>query len=720
MAGIMDPNDIQGVAEAMEELRKNGTLSAEALAKLGGNSTTAYKALEGYTKAVLGAGSAVGGMAKAVAQGEGQFSSLGASITGLTSVVGKLASAIPLVGGAAKALAEGVGEAAKFVLDQLDIMARNYQTLGDASAGAADGVDGLLRQFNQMGNFSLPAFSKAVRANTLGLAAFQGTAAQGAEELSKVAGVLTTGNTAQRFLKLGMSLDAVGDATTEYLATSARYGLLQGNTTEELTKKTQNYIEEVDKIARLTGQTREAQQKEAQKSLVDARFRAKIADMQASGQGAQAEELRKYVEGLGGAAGDAARALVTGIPLTKEAAKANLFANDAIRQNTMAIQDGKQAITAIADTEQAMADGTVRFGKQIMYAGDQFGGVAVQAFDTAARLKEQNKLMATGMTREQAIAKIQEKQMTASGKNTEEFTKAQLSVANSSKNLQSLGFSLARAAIPAVDLFAETLDKATGFINKKFGLGGTVPAREKEGTGGSKEALLDIIGQGESKGNYNALVYGKKGANTPGSVDLTNMTIAQVQEYQKGMIAKGHASTAVGKYQMIEKTLAEQVKKAGLDAKTTKFDQKTQDLLASQLIDQAGFGKKDSATVMKNLAGTWASLPKDMSGRGTYDGFNQNKATINAGDVQAAISGPTKTDSQPVVVAGPRSGYKPQEVGGAPNRAGSETTTQANQANNQQQTESANDRMIQRLDELVALQRQNNNINTQLLKNTRG
>jgi hypothetical protein len=707
MAGIMDPNDIQGVAEAMEELRKNGTLSAEALAKLGGNSTTAYKALEGYTKAVLGAGSAVGGMAKAVAQGEGSFNSLGASITGLTSVVGKLAGALPLVGGAAKALAEGVGEAAKFVLDQLDVMARNYQTLGDASAGAADGVDGLLRQFNQLGNYSLPAFSKAVRANTLGLAAFQGTAAQGAEELSKVSGALTTGNTAQRFLKLGMSLDAVGDATTEYLATSARYGILQGNTTEELTKKTQNYIEEVDKIARLTGQTREAQQKEAQKSLVDARFRAKIADMQASGQGAQAEELRKYVEGLGGAAGDAARALITGIPLTKEAAKANLFANDAIRQNTMAIQEGKAATVAIADTQQAMADGTVRFGKQIMYAGDQFGGIAVQAFDTAAILKEQNKLMATGMTREQAIEAIQKKQMTASGKNTEEFTKAQLAVANSSKNLQSLGFSLAEAAIPAVELFATTLDKATSFMNKKFGLGGTVPARPTGGTGGSKEALLELIGQGESKGNYNALVYGKKGANTPGSADLTNMTIAQVQEYQKGMIAKGHASTAVGKYQMISSTLAEQVKKAGLDAKTTKFDQKTQDLLASQLIDQAGFGKKDSAAVMKNLAGTWASLPKDMSGRGAYDGFNQNKATINAGDVQAAISGP-------------RSGYRPQEVGGTPNRAGSETTAQANQASNQQQTESANDRMIQRLDELVALQRQNNNINAKLLQNTRG
>jgi hypothetical protein len=411
-------------------------------------------------------------------------------------VVGKLASAIPLVGGAAKALAEGVGEAAKFVLDQLDIMARNYQTLGDASAGAADGVDGLLRQFNQMGNFSLPAFSKAVRANTLGLAAFQGTAALGAEELSKVAGVLTTGNTAQRFLKLGMSLDAVGDATTEYLATSARYGILQGATTEELTKKTQNYIEEVDKIARLTGQTREAQQKEAQKSLVQVQFRAKLADMAAKGQGEQAEELRKYAEGLGGAAGDAVRMLALGIPLSKDAAKANLFSNDVLRQNALATQRGKKAVDAIADSQQGLADGFKRFGPQLMYVGDVFGGVALQGAENAEIIREQNKSLDGTMTRQQAIDAIQKRQATASGKTTDEFTAAQLATAGASKDLQSLGFTLARTAIPAVDAFATGLKKVTGFIDEKFGSGQPGGAGGQTVGGSFFDKLKNAVGMG--------------------------------------------------------------------------------------------------------------------------------------------------------------------------------------------------------------------------------
>jgi hypothetical protein len=702
----MDEKELEAVTAALEELRKGGTLSAESLAKLGGTTQNTNKALEGYTKKLLSGASAIGGMATAVSQGEGSFRSLGSSISGLTGAVGKLAGAIPIIGGAAKALAEGVGEASKFVLDQLDIMAKNYQTLGDASAGAADGVDGLLRQFNQLGNYGLPAFARAVRSNTIGMAALSGTAALGAEELSKVSGSLTTGDAARKFLRLGMSLDAVGDATAQYLADSARYGITQGMTTDELTKKTQNYIVEVDKIARLTGQTREAQAKEAQKSLVDARFRAKLAEMASSGQAAQADELRKYVEGLGGAAGDAARALVTGIPLTKEAAAANLFANDAIRQNTIAVQEGRLATEAITDTQEALARGTDTFGRQIQYAGDQFGGIAVQAFDTKAVLAMQNKLMSEGMTREQAVAEAQRQQMEATGKTTTEFTDAQLATAGASKNLQSLGFSLATYAVPAVNKFATALEKITGYINKNLGVGGTVstpsgvnrgqPGGPRARAGGAPSSLLDLIGRGESGGNYNALVGG-------GNANLTSMTVEQVQQLQKQMLKEGRASSAVGKYQMISSTLSEQIKKAGLDPSTTKFDEKTQDLLAQQLINQAGYGRKDPATVMRNLAGTWAALPQDMSGRGRYDGYNTNRANVDPTQLMSAITGPNGK-------------YQSQMTGVGPTSAGEETKNQATKTADEQQSSSQAMALTQQLAELNQTQRDLLVVNKKILQ----
>ena len=466
MAGNMDQNDLQGVSDAMEELRKGSTLSAESLTKLGGNSTTAYKALEGYTKSLLGASGAIGGMAKAVAQGEGNFASLGSTIVGLTSVVGKLAGAIPLIGGAARALAEGVGEAAKFVLDQLDIMSKNYQTLGDASAGAVDGLDGLHRQFQAMGNYSLPAFTKAIKANTVGMAAFRSSATDGAEAFSVIAGKLTKGDIGERFLRLGMSLDGVGDAAINYVSISARMGLLQGTTTEELTQKTKNYIEEVDKIARMTGQTREQQQQEAQKSLLNIRFRAKLQDMADNGQADAAEQLRLYVEGMGGAAGDAARAWAMGIPATKEAAAANVISNDALRRNTMAVIAGKKGQDAINDTMVEGAAASKKFNTLTGYAGDMAGGAAGQFLDWQNIVREAAK---NGRTpAEQAIIN-QKKQAEASGALTKDFTRAQMAVANSNKSLQDLGFSLAILAVPAVETFAEGLEEVTDFINDHFG-----------------------------------------------------------------------------------------------------------------------------------------------------------------------------------------------------------------------------------------------------------
>jgi hypothetical protein len=657
----MDENEIKAVAEAMEQLRQGGTLSAEQLAKLGGTTQSTNKALEAYTKKILGAGMAVGGMARTVADGEGSFKSLGSSIVGLTGVVGKLASALPLVGGAAKALAEGVGEAAKFVLDQLDIMAKNYQTLGDASAGAEDGLDGLMRQFNAMGNYSLPAFTKAIKNNTLGMAAFQGTASMGAEELSKIAGSLTTGQTAQKFLKLGMSLDAVGDATTQYLADSARYGITQGQSTEELTKKTQNYIVEVDKIARLTGQTREQQQNEARKSLANAQFRAKLAEMTANGQAAEAEQLRLYVEGLGGAAGDAARALVTGIPLTKEAAAANLFANDAIRQNTLAIQEGKRATEGIVDTQDALAAGTQTFGKQIQYAGDIFGGVAVQSFDTAAIIQKEGK---TRQQRLEDVEKAQKKQSEASGELTEDFTKAQLATANSSKNLQSLGFSLAKAAVPAVKLFAETLDKATGFINKKFGLGGTVPTRPTEATSSGasmsdSDRILATIRERESRGNYNAQ-------------------------------AKG--STASGAYQFIDSTWQNLTKKYGIGqefGKAKLAPKEIQDAIAKAYVND----------ILKEAGGDVSKVPLAW-----YTGNTQGKISASALAANGGLTPETYQSNWMGAynrqMSGPISQNQNNMAGVNPSSAGANTTAQGERASEEQQSASSNNRLIRQLAEL--------------------
>jgi hypothetical protein len=57
---------------------------------------------------------------------------------------------------------------------------------------------------------------------------------------------------------------------------------------------------------------------------------------------------------------------------------------------------------------------------------------------------------------------LKKKQPDAAGKTTEELTDAQLATAGASKDLQSLGFSLATYAVPAVNKFATALESVTG------------------------------------------------------------------------------------------------------------------------------------------------------------------------------------------------------------------------------------------------------------------
>ena len=464
----MDEKELQAVAEALNQLRDGGTVSAETLAKLGGTAQSANKALEGYTKKILGAASSIGGMARQVADGEGSFKSLSGAFSGLTSVVGKLAGALPIIGGSAKALAEGVGEAAKFVLEQLDVMAKNYQTLGDASATAADGVDGLMRQFTQAGNYSLPAFTKAVKANSEGLAALGGNAAMGAEQLSKVAGVLTTKDTARQFLKLGIGLDAVGDATAQYLSDFSKSGVLQGLTTAQLTKKTQDYILEVDKIARLTGQTRQQQEEETKKSMANAQFRAQLAQMNASGQQEQAGALKMFASAIGGPAADAIRAYATGIPLTTQAAEADIFTQGKLREITMKVRDGQLgAAEATVQLQDALGEGVKQFG-QITAYGKDLGGMFVQGANQQAIANAENKTYSERLA--DATATV-DKLKNSEGKLTGEFVDAQLATATASKNLQRLGFTLADFATPAVNAFATAIEGATELLKPNTGYG---------------------------------------------------------------------------------------------------------------------------------------------------------------------------------------------------------------------------------------------------------
>jgi len=98
---------------------------------------------------------------------------------------------------------------------------------------------------------------------------------------------------------------------------------------------------------------------------------------------------------------------------------------------------------------------------------------------------------------------------------------------------------------------------------------------------------------------YNQLV----GGGPSGSANLTDMTLQEVMEMQRGMIGEGHMSTAVGKYQFLRQTLNNVAQQMGLDPATTKFTPQVQEDMQNYLINQ-------NTTILRrrNLPATSANL----------------------------------------------------------------------------------------------------------------
>lgn len=171
-------------------------------------------------------------------------------------------------------------------------------------------------------------------------------------------------------------------------------------------------------------------------------------------------------------------------------------------------------------------------------------------------------------------------------------------------------------------------------MNRRTGPGGGYatdenhrPVRPIEAAPGTFKPLLDLIGRSEGtdrgRGYNETLGYGKF---TGGPVDLTGMTLAQIDALQTRMLANPANtlhSSAVGRYQIVQSTLRPLERQLGLDPDTTLFTPAIQDRLASALIQRRGgddflAGRIDASALQSGLAREWASIPDPETGASAY------------------------------------------------------------------------------------------------------
>ena len=141
------------------------------------------------------------------------------------------------------------------------------------------------------------------------------------------------------------------------------------------------------------------------------------------------------------------------------------------------------------------------------------------------------------------------------------------------------------------------------------------------------DVLLDYTSVKESDGNYDAWIghiHGARGT-------ITGKTLGEVYQFQRELVAGGAPSSAVGRYQFVQRTLSACAQACGVGL-TQRLDARTQDQLGLHLLQVRGLaawraGAISDSEFAHRLSCEWASLPDpENGGRSHYDGDGVNRA----------------------------------------------------------------------------------------------
>lgn len=149
------------------------------------------------------------------------------------------------------------------------------------------------------------------------------------------------------------------------------------------------------------------------------------------------------------------------------------------------------------------------------------------------------------------------------------------------------------------------------------------------------DTILDLIAQKESNGNYNAVIGHINGYH---GKDLSTMTIRNIYSLMDEVLYKHEPrmpSTAMGRYQIIRKTLKSLVEMLQLNVDKELFTPELQDKFAVKLLVVRNYqkwwvGKMGNIDFAHHLSKEWASLPDPYNGgRSHYDGIAGNHAGMS-------------------------------------------------------------------------------------------
>lgn len=296
----MTEEEIAELEEAYKKAILEGTANTKAWAD---RMADAKVGIDGYTAALRASKAALKesmiGLGKSIADGEtGASVFTGGIKAGADRMdmffIKKLGPAGAVLGGITKAAAAYVGAVSK----QADALYKSYQDIsrtGTIGFTAMTGVYDNMKKFGY-GIKELDKFGSLMAENSKDLSNFGGTAVNGAKVFANLADELQHSPITLELLDMGVSVDEINKSAAGFIKQQTMIGRGQKDIGEKLTQSTLKYINELETMSRLTGQTRAEQEEKLKDARSEQAFNAKMRELErkkAAGDMDAANELVK-------------------------------------------------------------------------------------------------------------------------------------------------------------------------------------------------------------------------------------------------------------------------------------------------------------------------------------------------------------------------------------------------------------------------------------------
>lgn len=605
-----------------------------------------------------------------------------AGLTGLALMLAPLTAGMSLlilgVGAAASGAVKLGKEWAKASTDQADALFKTYQDLNKIGAAGSAGMTGIFRDMQNFGYNvkQLDQMVALIAQNSDTLAKFGGIASVGTKRFAQLSNEVRDSEVGRKLLYAGNTVDDLNQAEVTYLKTLTNLGVQRTKTDKELIAGASALADNFDLLRRVTGETLADQARKlvdlTQQDIAGQVF----ADLETAGeQGVKdAQQIQTFLLALPKDIREMLARAMGGRVLPQDARLFSQIADTA----TQLMAKARGELPEVG-AEQLYDTLRKDLGKTMDMSGRAFRlGIGK---DIAGVYRKDIVAITGAGSLEERMAQAK-KDQDLRDKTTDGMVNLNLTQMDATRALDTLvnvGINPTITALQGLAEAATAAYEAPGsMIDRLKPPGGSKLGDRIGGPGGGQtlyknafdvlfgrrpreygplppgvNALLETISRGEGttnaiakekgyKSGYDVtLGYGAYGGG-PNEKPLTEMTLAEVKELQRKMLAhpsNKFNSSAVGRYQIVGKTLRGLQAEMGLQD-TEKFTADLQDRMAKQLLQQAGLGgyvsgKISAGQLQNNLAQVWASIQTADTGRGYY--ANQRNAAVDTAMVKRAL-----------------------------------------------------------------------------------